>query len=524
MDAGPPEEHCPPPVDWAKVNSATQLGTLTQPYSMVVNGCTAFINAMPLMDGTKELWRSDGTDKGTFQLGLLEPSFEMKFPYTLNGALIFQSDSDIWRTDGTEAGTQHLFSGASTPPTATALLDEWKLDDSRKGAVVGGTLVFTARDVMGEFPFQTSEQGNELWSSDGSEKGTKLLKDLLPDEGGTAPGPSDYFTVGKSRYFWAEIPNDGSFLSTNRPALFRTDGTAAGTQAVAEISASRSLGDGAATAIALGNQLIFLGTTKDASGIYSSDGTAAGTTLLAALDAPPPGGTSSFSGDASFHLARVGEQVYLYATNLTWAFEGAMGASGPPVDALWVTDGTKTGTHLVVELPHLGYSSQYGLPGTLTVLDDAVYFWTIDDSSTPVSVLYGSRGTAATTAPVAFSAGPPGQPVAMNGALYFRAYTAETGSELWRTLGTTATTALVRDIFPGPSPSGDQDLFVSDGHLFFAADDGVHGSEPWISDGTSAGTRLAADVVEGPDGSKPQRFHRLGGTVIFTANDQAYRF
>ena len=66
MDAGTPEEVCPPPVDWAKVDGATPLGTLTHPYSMVVNGCTAFINAMPLMDGTKELWRSDGTDPCTF--------------------------------------------------------------------------------------------------------------------------------------------------------------------------------------------------------------------------------------------------------------------------------------------------------------------------------------------------------------------------------------------------------------------------------------------------------------------------
>ena len=525
MDAGPPEEVCPPPVDWAKVDGAKPLGTLTHPYSMVVNGCTAFINAMPLMDGTKELWRSDGTDPGTFQLGKLEPSFEMKFPFALNGGLIFQFDSAIWRTDGTEAGTKQLFSGARTPPIVLASgVEEWTLDSSRRGAVVGGTLVFTARDVMGAPPVQTSDHGPELWSSDGTVKGTTLLNDLIPDEGDTAPGPAEYFTVGKSLYFWAELPKNGGFLSANRPALFRTDGTAASTQAVAEVSAARSPGDRHATAIALGNQLIFLGFTKTASGIYSSDGTAAGTTLLASLDAPPPGGTSSFSEGASFQLARVGKQVYLLASNVTWSFEGAMGASGPPVDALWVTDGTKTGTHLVVELPHLGYSSQYGVPGSLTVLGDAVYFWTIDDSSVPVRVLYGSRGTAATTVPVAFSAGPPGPPVAMNGALYFRAAPVATGSELWRTLGTTDTTTLVRDINPGPSSSGARDLFVSDGHLFFAADDGVHGSEPWISDGTAAGTRLAADIVQGPDGSKPQGFDRLGGTVIFTANDRAYRF
>ena len=69
---------------------------------------------------------------------------------------------------------------------------------------------------------------------------------------------------------------------------------------------------------------------------------------------------------------------------------------------------------------------------------------------------------------------------------YFAADTFESGVELWKTDGTAAGTALVKDIVPG----NEDGLYVigepiADGTLFFVGRDG---SELWRTDGSSAGT------------------------------------
>src|SRR5687768_9610511 len=78
--------------------------------------------------------------------------------------------------------------------------------------------------------------------------------------------------------------------------------------------------------------------------------------------------------------------------------------------------------------------------------------------------------------------------VRLGNAWYFAARTVAHGMELWRTDGTTAGTALVKDVRPGPQDGNPVLLANCNGRLFFGADDGVHGPEPWTSDGTTAGT------------------------------------
>ena len=84
------------------------------------------------------------------------------------------------------------------------------------------------------------------------------------------------------------------------------------------------------------------------------------------------------------------------------------------------------------------------------------------------------------------------------GRLVFAARDDDHGFELWRSLGTAASTQRVKDIRPGPGDS-DPTLFVRrGGHVYFRADDGVHGKELWKSDGTAAGTKLLKDVNSQP--------------------------
>jgi len=91
----------------------------------------------------------------------------------------------------------------------------------------------------------------------------------------------------------------------------------------------------------------------------------------------------------------------------------------------------------------------------------------------------------------------------VGGIVYFRAFTLDTGYEIWRTDGTEAGTYLLKDINPGPQGSFPAQLTAVNGALFFAAFDGDHGTELWRSDGTEAGTLLVKDLRPGPDSSFP---------------------
>ena len=86
------------------------------------------------------------------------------------------------------------------------------------------------------------------------------------------------------------------------------------------------------------------------------------------------------------------------------------------------------------------------------------------------------------------------------------------GVELWKTDGTAAGTAILKDICPGACWAWPRSLTVGTGALYFSADDGVHGFEPWRSDGTAAGTAMLRDLYPGLPGSGA-RFLEAGGTL-----------
>src|SRR5262249_25472623 len=82
---------------------------------------------------------------------------------------------------------------------------------------------------------------------------------------------------------------------------------------------------------------------------------------------------------------------------------------------------------------------------------------------------------------------------------------------------------LVKDLSPGansPAPGG---LTNVNGMLFFMAYDRPHGYELWKSDGTAAGTALVKDintgtVNTGAAGSYPGNLTNVNGTLFFTAD------
>ena len=123
-----------------------------------------------------------------------------------------------------------------------------------------GQLFFTAR---------TPSKGRELWKSDGTRTGTKLVKDI--DPGAANSGPRDLTVVDGKLFFVAHHPVRGF-------KLYVTDGTASGTRMLWRASADYSNPDGLTK---VGKTLFFQAKhPRKGYELWKSDGTKAGTRLL----------------------------------------------------------------------------------------------------------------------------------------------------------------------------------------------------------------------------------------------------
>ena len=116
-----------------------------------------------------ELWRSDGTEVGTFRVKDINPGFQSSNLANLvnrNGTLFFTandgtSGTELWKSDGTDAGT--VLVRDINPGISSFLISNLTL--------VGETLFFTANQ-----PDRFNGIGGmELWKSDGTTVGREFL-------------------------------------------------------------------------------------------------------------------------------------------------------------------------------------------------------------------------------------------------------------------------------------------------------------------------------------------------------------
>jgi ELWxxDGT repeat protein len=196
----------------------------------------------------------------------------------------------------------------------------------------------------------------------------------------------------------------------------------------------------------------------------------------------------------------------LIAYNGSLYFVGTVsGSSG-----FYVSNGTGAGTQLIKSLP--GNNNQ---SAQLTGVGSALYF-VAGDADHGVE-LWRSDGTAAGTALLkdvlsGTSSSGLGKLTAVGNTLYFAT------SDLWKSDGTEAGTVLVKDVGPGVT-SSISDLTDVGGTLFFSGLEPTGGREMWRSDGTPEGTVQLHDLYPGAGGSSPREFVAYNGTVLFHAVD-----
>ncbi len=370
------------------------------------------------------LWRTDGTTAGTVRLA---SAALFENPKPLGSQLLFtggepvlpfpSADLELWRTDGTARGTRlldnidpydydsqfhHICVGASSAPGP--------------GVLLGNRLVFAADDGV---------HGRELWSTDGTTKGTRLVADINPLRS-PEPPPSCPDGIPDPRTDSGVSSNPDGFakLGAGNVALFAADDGTTGRE------------------------------------LWSTDGTAKGTRRVADLF---PGPTGSSPHD----LTRLGNLIYFFAS--------PTGVG----DALYRTDGTTAGTVLVSNLQANGTPTW---AKNLTVSGGKLFFAAYNELSG--AELWTSLGTASSTRLVAdLNPGPasssPQFLTDVSGILLFAADDGVHGLELWRTDGTGTGTRLLGDINPGPASSSPGPFTIAGDRVYFGADDGVHGREPW---------------------------------------------
>ncbi|MBR08236.1 MAG: hypothetical protein CMP48_11260 [Rickettsiales bacterium] len=270
---------------------------------------------------TDNIWVTNGTTAGTFKIH--DSRVQVGFT-ELNGYLYFDGDgNDFWRTDGTDNGTDTVFN----------------FDNGWHSAYTpfkfGSQLLLTG---------YTDEFGMEPYVSQGTTETTILLKNFSP----TVPQSNSSKAVGIQEF------NFGLFFHVRyvdidgfRPKeTYFTNGTEEGTVKIFDFQVDPS------RAAVLNNYTYFFYDGQ----IYRSNGTQEGTSTVVTLLYPL----------SSFPATAVEDQIYFSLKNPETGIE------------LWVTDGTESGTKMVVDLIEGESSSNPKLP---LVIDNMLFFVAGDSTS-----------------------------------------------------------------------------------------------------------------------------------------------
>jgi ELWxxDGT repeat protein len=337
--------------------------------------------------------------------------------------------------------------------------------------------------------FSTPDTGNELWRTDGSSDGTRIVKDIKP-----GPKSSDLVLgveLNGILLFWADDGIHGQ-------ELYRSDGTAEGTYLIKEFVAGNGSGYIPSflkpSMIALNGKAIFFARNETAAvELWSSDGTTQGTFKIA----------SSQDRSNNLQLVELNGYVYFPFYSADTGYE------------LWRTNGLPEGTTLVADLVPGPSSSR---PQGLSSAGNKIYFITQDQTSK----LWVSDGSSTGTKILKESSRSPRNDILVkefNSRAIFSWFDETHGFELWTSDGTENGTVLLKDINTGSLSSEPKNFVEFQQRLYFTATTASDGQELWTSDGTTDGTLQVDSIALGARSSGATPLYATKNTLFIIADD-----
>lgn len=361
--------------------------------------------------------------------------------------------------------------------------------------------------------------GEELWTTDGTDSGTVLLKDInIGLQSSNITGLTNF--NGKTLF----CANDG----INGNELWVTDGTSSGTSMLMDIYPGQNSGIATFKKEWEKNGVLYFLADDGVHGleIWFTDCTPSGTGML--LDINPGVATFTFGNIDSTFFEFQGD-LYFAANDGVHGFE------------LWRTDGNSSGTNLVLDL-NPGFDNSFFLTSITNVFqiidNNSGHFYFVAPDPSPVGDdhvgLFSSDGTNSGTFLVkAFNNNLmsfiPGANSIMlnNNVLLFPAAKSFNRREIWRTDGTAQGTYLIKDInqdslMASVSDSPFRNMLAFNGYASFIANDGITGNEIWLTYGDSINTALLYDINSGSSSCDCSSFTEFNGKILFVANDSIH--
>jgi ELWxxDGT repeat protein len=407
------------------------------------------------------LWETNGTPRGTVQLAA--------FGSVLSGVTRF-GDRVLFTAAARDERDGRLWTledGSRRPQVLRGCPDGCPLvEDEAPMVVFRGRLFFTGEDEI---------HGLELWSSNGTPQGTRLVKDLCP---GACDGLPHNYRIALGRLLF----------DTQTDELWTTDGTSAGTVRVAPLPPEGSFFHPDYGLVERNGRVYFTGFDPEGGAQPWTSDLAGHTGPVTVLGGGLAAGQPFTSG-----LQALGDRALLTACT-------------PSGERPFTSDGTAAGT-VPLPLPERSCGSEF-FPGFTVVGDLAFFVWD--------AKLWRTDGTPAGTV----SLGPPIDPflrasAAVGGRFLFvldpELPSTGPGTEwsFWTSDGTPEGTVEAFRLRLGGSPnllaaSGDEAYFVAQ------SPDEPFPVTLWRTDGTAAGTRkilsLGASILQ-------PEIARLGETV-----------
>ncbi|MFE8595550.1 ELWxxDGT repeat protein [Archangium violaceum] len=313
--------------------------TGSEPFGMVKVGEQSILFTADDGSHGREPWRSDGTRSGTRLIEDIHPGPTGSEPTSLNvmasHIILFTADDgehgrELWKSDGTPGGTR-LVEDIRPGPEGSNHFEYL----SARFTVVGPRLYFSADDGV---------HGHELWRSDGTPSGTRLVEDIRPGSEGSMP------SVLKQLDGWLFFSADDG---THGREPWRSDGTAGGTLLL--VDAFPGTGSSSPSGFPAPGKVFFYATSPNfGQELWVTDGSRSGTRLVKDIR---PGPASAFPRYPSDPIPMNGGLIFS-------AFTDEHG------DEPWLSDGTREGTRMMELFPGPASST----PFEFTRVGEWVYF------------------------------------------------------------------------------------------------------------------------------------------------------